>query len=52
MERGQKMTIFRSLETLEGTFVRKHMSQFGMHIRSVLSGLYAENVNTDPKILI
>ena len=103
------MTIFRCLETLKGTFVRKHMSQsclgcalevlsglcaeildtdakisivgyvdvwrgvkkddfsifgdlggdfcketyepkmFGMHIRSVLSGLYAENVDTDPK---
>ena len=24
----------------------------GMHIRSVLSGLYAENVNTDPKTSI
>ena len=24
---GFKMTIFRCLETLEGTFVRKHMSQ-------------------------
>ena len=23
---------------------------FGMHVRSVLSGLHAENVNTDPKI--
>ena len=25
--RGHKMTIFRFLETLEGTFVRKRMSQ-------------------------
>ena len=25
---------------------------FGMHIRSVLSGLYAENVNTDPEMSI
>ena len=25
---------------------------FGMHVRSVLSGLRAENVNTDPKMLI
>ena len=25
---------------------------FGMHIRSVLIGLHAENVNTDPKMLI
>ena len=47
------MTIFRFLETL-GDFCKEtyEPKMFGMHIRSVLSGLYAENVNTDPKILI
>ena len=37
---------------LGGDFVWKHVTPqlFGMHIGSVLSGLNAENVNTDPKM--
>ena len=51
--KGSKMTILRCLDTLEGTFVRKHIEPklFGMHIGSVLSGLGIRNVNTDLKML-
>ena len=46
------MTIFLCLETLEGTFFKATYEPklFGMHVRSVLSGLHAENVNTDLKM--
>ena len=47
-----KITFFRSLEALEGTFIREtHGAKlFGMHIGSVLSGLEAGNVNNDREI--
>ena len=49
-----KMTFFRRLEVLEGTFIRTYVSQrlFGMHSGSVLSGWNAGNANTDLSLSI
>ena len=45
------MRFFRSLEALEGTFIRvQEAKMIGMHIGSVLSGLEAGNVNNDQKM--
>ena len=43
--------VFSTFGGLGGDFCKKTYEPklFGMHIRSVLSGLHAENVNTDPK---
>ena len=51
---GSKNDDFSIFGDLGGDFCKEtyEPKMFGMHIRSVLSGLYAENVNTDPKILI
>ena len=51
---GSKNDDFSIFGDLGGDFCKAtyEPKMFGMHIRSVLSGLYAENVNTDPKILI
>ena len=45
------MTIFSIFGDLGGDFCKTiyEPKMFGMHIRSVLSGLCAENVNTDPQ---
>ena len=47
-----KMTFFRRLEVLEGTFLRTYMSKIGMHSGSVLRGWNAGNANTDLKMSI
>ena len=46
---GSKMTFFRSLETLKGTFIRRHMRQscLGYILEVFLSGMEAGNVNND-----
>ena len=46
--------VFRRLETLEGTFIRTHMSQscLGCILEVLLSGLEAGNVNNDHKMPI
>ena len=49
-----KMTFFRWLEVLEGTFIRTlyEPKLFGMHSGSVLRGWNAGNANTDLKMSI
>ena len=51
---GSKMSFFKMFGGLGGDFYKDTYEPmlFEMHIRSVLRGLYAENVSTDPKILI
>ena len=52
--RGVKNDDFSMFGDLGGDFCKAiyEAKLLGMHIGSVLSGLYAENVNTDPKMLI
>ena len=52
--RGVKNDDFSMFGDLGGDFCKEKYEpeSFGMHIRSVLSGLRAENVNTDPKTSI
>ena len=46
--------VFSKFGCLGGDFYKgtREAKLFGMHIGSVLSGLHAERVNTDPKISI
>ena len=51
MQKGQNDD-FSMFGDLGGDFSKATYEQkmVGMHIRSVLSGLHAENVNTDPEM--
>ena len=52
--RGVKNDDFSMFGDLGGDFCKEthEPKMFGMHIRSVLSGLHTENVNTDPEMSI
>ena len=52
MSRGVQNDDFSMYEDRGGDFCKEtyEPKMFGMHIGSVLSGLYAENVNTDPEM--
>ena len=51
---GVKNDDFSMFGDLEGDFCKETYEPklFGMHVRSVLSGLYAETLDTDPKMSI
>ena len=52
--RAVKNGAFAIFGDLGGVFCKEMFEPklFGMHVRRVLGGIYAENVNTDPKLSI